>query len=244
VRERLANVERGLEARDLAVAELRGEWGEAIAEGLRNGELQTEAGCDPGPSREPAEPGQQSAVRARDGAMRTIERHVKAGDLSAQAADRVDGVLRGGDAGLGLDARDIEAAGSTEYESAFHKLLKFGDGAVMRMSREEMAAVQATNRAEEMRTALTVGSGAGGGFAIPIAIDPTVNLSSSGAITRSVGWPRCGPCRPASLGSSHRTASWRSTSQRPQSRRQLSRPGTADAGRAARYVVRAVQLRG
>jgi HK97 family phage major capsid protein len=86
------------------------------------------------------------------------------------------------DAGLGLDARDIEAAGSTEYESAFHKLLKFGDGAVMRMSREEMAAVQATTRAEEMRTALTVGSGAGGGFAIPIAIDPTVNLSSSGAI--------------------------------------------------------------
>ena len=61
-------------------------------------------------------------------------------------------------------------------------MLRFGDGAVMRMGREEMAAVQATNRAEEMRTALTVGSGAGGGFAIPIAIDPSINLSSNGAI--------------------------------------------------------------
>jgi HK97 family phage major capsid protein len=50
------------------------------------------------------------------------------------------------------------------------------------MSTEEQAAVQATNRADEIRTAMTSGSGAGGGFAIPIAIDPTVNLSSNGVI--------------------------------------------------------------
>jgi HK97 family phage major capsid protein len=62
------------------------------------------------------------------------------------------------------------------YERAFAKLLRYGDGAVLRMTAEEQAAVQATNHAEEMRTALTVGSGAGGGFALPIGVDATFNL--------------------------------------------------------------------
>jgi HK97 family phage major capsid protein len=45
-----------------------------------------------------------------------------------------------------------------------------------------MAAVQKANQAEEMRTAMAEGAGSTGGFAIPIAIDPTINLSSNGAI--------------------------------------------------------------
>jgi HK97 family phage major capsid protein len=118
----------------------------------------------------------------RDGALRTIERHVNDGELSSEAADRVDAVLSGPDAGLGLDAAYIRAAGEPAYERAFAKLLRYGDGAVLRMTTAEQEAVQAVNRAEEMRTALTSGSGAGGGFAIPISIDPTVNLSSNGAI--------------------------------------------------------------
>jgi HK97 family phage major capsid protein len=117
-----------------------------------------------------------------DGAMRTIERHVNDGRLSSRAADRVDGVLRGDDAELGVDAAYVEAAGDPAYERAFVKILRYGQGAVLRMTGEEQAAVQRVNRAEEVRTALTVGSGPGGGFAIPIAIDPTVTLSSSGVI--------------------------------------------------------------
>jgi HK97 family phage major capsid protein len=181
-RERLANVERGVERKDVELAELKGELGQALTEAMARGEVHTETAEFPVPrqSREPVEHGQH--VRVRDGAMRTIERHVKGGNLTAQAADRVDGVLRGGDAGLGLDAAYIEAAGSPEYERAFHKLLRFGDGAVLRMTPEEQQAVQKVNRAEEMRTALTVGSGAGGGFALPITVDATINLSSNGAI--------------------------------------------------------------
>jgi HK97 family phage major capsid protein len=119
---------------------------------------------------------------ALDGALRTIERHSNAGALSSAAVDRVDAVLRGPDAGFGLDAAYIEAAGAEAYERAFAKLIRYGAGAILRMTSEEQAAVQKTNRAEEIRTAMTSGSGAGGGFAIPIAIDPTVNLSSNGAI--------------------------------------------------------------
>lgn len=184
-RERLANVQRGVERKDVEVAELKGEYAQALTEAVNRGEVQTETAEFPGTSRQsraPVEPGQQSAVRARDGAMRTIERHVKDGDLTAKAADRVDGVLRGGDAGLGLDAAYIEAAGSPHYATAFHKLLRYGDGAVLRMTGEEQTAVQKVNSAEQLRTALTVGSGAGGGFAVPIGVDPTINLSSNGAI--------------------------------------------------------------
>jgi hypothetical protein len=123
-----------------------------------------------------------NARGAREGAMRTLERHVNTGDLTSEAADRVDGVMRGPDAPLGLDARYVEAAGDPHYATAFHKLLKYGDGAILRMTREEQTAVQKTNEAEETRTALTVGSGAGGGFALPISIDPSINLSSNGAI--------------------------------------------------------------
>jgi HK97 family phage major capsid protein len=114
--------------------------------------------------------------------MRTVERHVKDGRLSSRAADRVDGVLRGGDAEFGVDAEYIDSAGSDAYLAAFVKILRYGQSAVLRMTAEEQTAVQRVNHAEEVRTALTVGSGAGGGFAIPISIDPTVTLSSSGVI--------------------------------------------------------------
>jgi HK97 family phage major capsid protein len=177
---RLRDIESGIEDHELKIAGYEQQL-ERIAELAKN-----PANCEPGfaepPSREPVEPGQQFAVRARDGAMRTIERHVKGGDLTAEAADRVDGVLRGADAPYGLDARYIEAHGSAAYERAFAKLLRWGDGATLRMTAEEQQAVQTANQAEEMRTAMAEGTGSTGGFGIPIQIDPTINLSSNGAI--------------------------------------------------------------
>jgi HK97 family phage major capsid protein len=123
-----------------------------------------------------------NARQAREGALRCIERHVNEGALTSEAADRVDSVLRGPDAPLGLDARYIETHGSPAYERAFAKLLRFGDGAVLRMTQQEQMAVQAANHAEELRTAMAEGTGSTGGFGIPIAIDPTINLASNGSI--------------------------------------------------------------
>jgi HK97 family phage major capsid protein len=122
------------------------------------------------------------ATQSRDAALRTIERHTSSGALSAEAADRVDGVLRGPDAPFGVDAAYIEAAGAPEYQTAFVKLLRYGAGAALRMTAREAEAVQRVTRAEEMRAAMAEGAGGTGGFAIPIAIDPTINLSSNGAI--------------------------------------------------------------
>jgi HK97 family phage major capsid protein len=152
---------------------------------LAVGDVQLEEGTNFSvPGRRTEEPALESrAPRAhRDGAMRTIERHVREGSLSSQAADRVDGVLRGADAPYGLDAKYIETHGSEAYKRAFAKLLRFGEGAVLRMTTEEQMAVQAANQAEEMRTAMAEGTGSTGGFGIPIEIDPTINLSSNGAI--------------------------------------------------------------
>jgi HK97 family phage major capsid protein len=123
-----------------------------------------------------------TARGAREGALRCIDRHVSDGTLSSAAGDRVDRVLRGPDAPLGLDARYIETHGSPAYERAFAKLLQFGDSAVLRMTGEEQQAVQAANQAEQMRTAMAEGTGSTGGFGIPIEIDPTINLSSNGSI--------------------------------------------------------------
>ena len=79
--ERLANVQRGTERKDIEDAELRAEWSEAIGESLARGELQTESATDFDSSRQSREPvGQQP--RAPDGAMRTIERHVQGGNLT------------------------------------------------------------------------------------------------------------------------------------------------------------------
>jgi HK97 family phage major capsid protein len=119
---------------------------------------------------------------ARDSAMRTLERHVDQGSLTSEAVDRVDHVLRNGDAPFGLDANYIAAHGSAEYERAFAKILQYGDGAVLRMTSEEQTAVQKATHAEQYRTAMAEGTGSTGGFGIPIAIDPTINLSSNGAI--------------------------------------------------------------
>jgi HK97 family phage major capsid protein len=193
VKARLRQLDSKHEGRQLA-GEDRSEWNdlnevletldevEARADRLR-GLYRAGAGETPfidGGSRSPAK--KTTHATPADGAMRTIERHVQEGRLSSTAADRVDGVLRGGDAEFGVDAGYVEAAGAAAYESAFVKLLRFGQSAILRMTPEEQASVQQVNQAEEVRTALTVGSGPGGGFAIPISIDPTVTLSSSGVL--------------------------------------------------------------
>lgn len=121
------------------------------------------------------------AGQTRDAALRTLERHLDQGQLTTEAVDRVDELVRDRDP-MGVDAAYVTAAGSEEYDQAFGKMLRYGDGAVLRMTREEQDAVQVVNRAEQMRAALAVGAGGTGGFAIPISIDPSINLASNGVI--------------------------------------------------------------
>jgi HK97 family phage major capsid protein len=117
----------------------------------------------------------------RDGGLRVIERHVDAGEMSSHASNVMERVVRDPRDPLALGARYLEAAGDPNYRSAFGKILADPQTAHYRFSREETAAVQKVTAVEAMRGMVT-GTGGAGGFALPIVIDPSIMLSSSGAI--------------------------------------------------------------
>jgi HK97 family phage major capsid protein len=150
----------------------------------RRREVIAELAKNPANREDPPEWAERAGItprQTRDDALRTLDRYRSSDELSAEACDRVDEVLRGPDAELGVDARYVAAAGDPAYRRAFGKLLKHGHLAPMRMTSEEQQAVQRVNAAEETR-AMFSGTGSAGGFALPIAIDPSVTLSSNGAI--------------------------------------------------------------
>jgi HK97 family phage major capsid protein len=115
--------------------------------------------------------------QARELALRTIERH---SELSARAADNLDQVVRRDDP-LALEARYLAAVGTEAYRSAFGKLLADPTQGHLRFTPAEVEAVRITSKIESTR-AMAEGTGSTGGFALPIEIDPTINLTSSGAL--------------------------------------------------------------
>jgi HK97 family phage major capsid protein len=120
------------------------------------------------------------ATEARDAGLRTIERYRDGGDLRSDAADRLDELVRRRDP-TGIDARYLEAVGDPAYNSAFGKLLADPAQGHLRFTPEEVTAVQKVSAVEHQR-GLVSGVGAQGGFAIPFSLDPSVLLTSSGAL--------------------------------------------------------------
>jgi HK97 family phage major capsid protein len=180
LRERLENVRRGLEKRDVEVAELEAEFGQALAEGVRTGEFQTEAGASFHTWGATTPRDTTPAGKARDGAMRTLERYAKSGELRSDAADRLDELVRRRDP-TGIDSRYIEAVGDPAYNSAFGKMLADPVHGHLRFTPEEVTAVQRVTGVQHER-GLVSGVGAQGGFAIPFALDPSILITSNGAL--------------------------------------------------------------
>jgi len=150
----------------------------AIRSAYARGGGHVEAGTAFHDERSAADPGAHSEVR--DGALRTIDRYRSSEQLTSEAADRLDGVVKRDRSGL--DARYLAAVGDPNYNSAFGKLLADPVMGYARFTTEEVAAVQRVNAVEAERAALNVGTGAQGQFAIPFTLDPTVIMSSSGAL--------------------------------------------------------------
>jgi HK97 family phage major capsid protein len=187
--ERLGTVQRGI---DRASAELeglkdehRGELRRRITDGSVYSESEQDQIDDRARLAEPATRVQAEQVdphrrAALDGAMRTLERCQHSDVMSDRAAGRMERLVRHSDPS-GVTARYLTAVGDPAYNAAFGKLLQYGDSAAMRMTASEMTAVQRVTQVESER-AMMDGIGASGGFAIPIAIDPTILLTSSGAL--------------------------------------------------------------
>lgn len=121
------------------------------------------------------------AGEIRDGALRTIERYVNSGEMRSAAADTMERLVRDPRDLMGLSARYLEAVGDPHYHSAFGKLFDDPRTGHLRFTPEETTAVQNVSAAEKMR-GLVTGTGSAGGFALPIVIDPSIMLTSSGAL--------------------------------------------------------------
>jgi HK97 family phage major capsid protein len=116
-------------------------------------------------------------VEGREAGLRAIDQH--AGVLSAPAADRLDAHVRTNDP-QGLDGRYLDAVGSPHYNSAFGKMLADPQSGHLRFTPAEVEAVRVVTAVEAQR-AMSL-TGASGGFAVPFQLDPSVMLTSSGAL--------------------------------------------------------------
>lgn len=110
--------------------------------------------------------------RATDNAKRAIER-AKVGVKDKEAAQAyAEELLDTVDNRSGDLAKRMLATGSSDYESAFTKLLRSGNDALC--TNEERAALIRANQ--------SLGTDAEGGYAVPFQLDPTVMLTSAGVI--------------------------------------------------------------
>lgn len=117
---------------------------------------------------------------ARSAALATVERYTRDGTVGSTAADRLDRHVRTGDP-LGLDARYLEAVGNPAYASAFAKILRDPTHGHLRHEPDEVEAMRVVARAEAQR-GMVGGTDSAGGFALPLTLDPSIILTSSGAL--------------------------------------------------------------
>lgn len=122
-----------------------------------------------------------SGGTVRDQALRAIE--ANEAELTPEAGDRITALVKRDK--YGLDSAYVAAVASEHYEQAFARMLSGSPVASFEMSPEEVEAVRAVRRAQELR-ALSIGGGSPvgseGGFAVPFALDPTIIATSDGSV--------------------------------------------------------------
>jgi HK97 family phage major capsid protein len=185
-RERVANLERGLAKCRDRIADLGNgvSGGGGIERVLDAADRLREIASNPRNREEGTNFGTSNPDARRGAAFEEVQRRLEElhrdADLSTEAVDRLD-LLARQDTTLGADTQYIAAVSQPEYATAFGKLLAHGDGAFMRMNDAERSAVEQMFKADRFR-AMAEGTSTAGGYALPITIDPTMNLVSNGAI--------------------------------------------------------------
>ncbi len=114
----------------------------------------------------------------RDAALRTIERH--AGLLASPAADALDELVTDRDPN-GLAARYLTAVGDPAYFRAFGKMLADPATGQLRFTPSEVEAVRRVAAVQAERS-MVEGVDSQGGFAVPFELDPSILLTSDGAL--------------------------------------------------------------
>lgn len=116
-------------------------------------------------------------------ALRTVDAAHRAGQLPDFAAEKVTALVEQGPAASrSLAARWAVTAGAELYRSAFGKLLADPERGHLLWTREEQEAFQRVAQVQAEMRAMSVGVDAGGGFMVPMSLDPSILLSSAGSI--------------------------------------------------------------
>jgi HK97 family phage major capsid protein len=130
-----------------------------------------------GLERRPGEP--RHLAEARDSGLRMIDS--KASVLSARAGDTLEELVRDEDPD-GSGGRYLSAVGADAYLTAFRKLLADPTTGHLRFTPAEVEAVRAVSAAQSEQRAMSIGTGSAGGYAVPFVLDPSVMLTSNGAL--------------------------------------------------------------
>ena len=142
------------------------------------------------PAGHPAAPppliGRETPEQHRDHALRCIEN--RSGELSAEAADRLESLVRRDV--VGGDSAYLRGVASDLYGEAFGLWLKHGAAAASyHMTDDQRASIKTVVQAEQMRSMAGGGmyaagvSVGGSGLPLPFTVDPSIMLSSDGAIS-------------------------------------------------------------
>jgi HK97 family phage major capsid protein len=126
--------------------------------------------------RRPDEP--RHLAEAREAGLRAID--AEQGALSARAGDRLETLIRHADPD-GSGGRYLNAVGNPAYLSAFKKLVADPTSGHLRFTPAEVEAVRVVSGVQSER-AMSIGTGSAGGFAVPFILDPSVMLTSTGAL--------------------------------------------------------------
>ncbi|MEQ9093552.1 MAG: phage major capsid protein [Miltoncostaeaceae bacterium] len=177
--ERRENLKRGIDARTDELRTLTGQ--RAAVRSAASNPANIEAGTGFTEDDEQAR-GTRSRFRrpideARDAAHRAIERSCRG--MRTDAGDRLVELVERDQ--VGADARYITAVSDPAYARAFAKKLAMPEGASQAVEPDEGEAMLMVGRAMAERSMLA-GTGSAGGFALPIEIDPTINLDNDGQI--------------------------------------------------------------
>jgi len=114
----------------------------------------------------------------RDSALRAIEQRHEV--IDAGSGDRLVDLIHRDK--LGVDARYIRAISTEAYERAFAKRVLNPQGAMQELEPDEVEAMRNVARAMEERAHLAIGASDTGGYAVPIALDPTIILINDGQV--------------------------------------------------------------
>jgi len=118
-------------------------------------------------------------AETRSQALAAIDSHT--GSLDPRSADQLEAIVEEDCAGDGSTSRYLAAVGGQHYASAFGKMLAEPQSAHLRWTPAEHLAVQRVNKVTSEQRALGIGS-QGGNYPVPFELDPTVMLTSDGAL--------------------------------------------------------------